>query len=193
MWLQVDCNAAAVQQDGQGRDRLCCPASHHALRSWRSREFPEGFHAPGQTAHYQWADAQGTHASSGKKKKTQDDLLMLIGGSSVGAGCTAMGGSKIRHFGYSTLPLHPLLQTTLSLTLVKICADFSYVASGLFNPKMIFSSIKLSIWKVCVNPWSQTPCPPYQYHLVLGSIHCSEEQKKCWGYKNKMASFLVWI
>lgn len=66
--LQVHSAAAAVQQGGQGGDGLRGPASHHALRSWRSRELPDGQYAPGQTAHHQWTDAPRTHASTGKPK-----------------------------------------------------------------------------------------------------------------------------
>lgn len=64
--LEVHCAAAAVQQSGKGGDGLSGPACHHAFRSWRSRELPDGLHASGQAAHHQWTDAPRTHAPPGK-------------------------------------------------------------------------------------------------------------------------------
>lgn len=62
---QVHGAAAAVQQGGEGGDRLGGPAGHHAFRSWGSGELPDGLHASGQAAHHQRTDAPRTHASSG--------------------------------------------------------------------------------------------------------------------------------
>lgn len=68
---QVHGAAAAVQQGGQGGDGLGGPAGHHALRSRRPRELPDGLHASGEAAHHQWTDAPRTHAPTGKANVTK--------------------------------------------------------------------------------------------------------------------------